>query len=511
LWIAAENWPVVQAAFSDARAEPPLELPERLLRNVERTDGWIALVRGRVEHSGPISGVQIAEFLNLEEGFVTASLEALEGQGTVLRGTFTEATQNGAAAGGEWCDRRLLARIHRLTLRGLRERIQPVEPRAFLHFLTRHHHLVPENQWGGAVGVREAIAQLQGFELPAGAWERRVLSARIGEYDPQWLDHLFLAGEVVWGRLNSPRRDADEPPSSAALSRVVPISILLREELPTLLPPEREPPTCAIRSAAEQVLAELTARGALFFGELKTATGLLPSHLEEALRELAALGLVTSDAYAAVRKIVDGAKPGRGRRRTERVAMGVAAPIGRWSLFPGAVSAASREVYLNAWCRQLLARWGVLFRDLLARETSAPSWQDLVGTLRRLELRGEVRGGRFVSQVAGEQYALPTCVDHLRQARQEIEAGGELPWLVLSAADPLNLVGIVTPGARVPATHRNALVLSGGRLIATREAGQFTFHEPVDRAVEWEMRRAMTLGHRPAAVSAEISNQRLAR
>jgi ATP-dependent Lhr-like helicase len=175
------------------------------------------------------------------------------------------------------------------------------------------------------------------------------------------------------------------------------------------------------------------------------------------------------------------------------------------------VAAPSREVYLDRWCRQLLARWGVLFRDLLARETSAPSWQDLVGTLRRMELRGDVRGGRFVSQVAGEQYALPSCVDKLRQARQEIEAGGELPWLVLSAADPLNLIGIVTSGARIPATHRNALILCGGRLIATRQAGQFTFLEPVDRAVEWEMRRAMTLGHRPAAIGEEISQSRPSR
>ncbi len=511
LWIAAENWPVLQAAFSDAVAEPPVELPERLLRQVERSDAWIALVRGRVEHSGPITAAEIAEFLNLEESFATASLEALEGQGAVLRGTFTEAAQTGAAKGGEWCDRRLLARIHRLTLRGLRDQIQPVEPRAYLHFLTRYHHLVPENQWGGAVGVREAIAQLQGFELPAGAWERRVLAARIGEYDPEWLDHLFMAGEVVWGRLNPPRRSEDDPPSAAALTRVVPISILLREELPTLLPPEREPPAGAIRGGAEQVLEALTARGALFFGELKTATGLLPTHLEEALRELAALGLVTSDAFVAVRKIVEGDKPGRSRRRGGRAPAGVAAPIGRWSLFPGAVATTSREVYLDRWCRQLLARWGVLFRDLMARETSAPSWQDLVGTLRRLELRGEVRGGRFVSQVAGEQYALPSCVDKLRQARQEIEAGGELPWLVLSAADPLNLIGVVTSGARIPATHRNALILHAGRLIATRQAGQFTFHEPVDRAVEWEMRRAMTLGHRPVAADAAIAQSRLVR
>ena len=234
---------------------------------------------------------------------------------------------------------------------------------------------------------------------------------------PQWLDHLFLSGEVVWGRLNPPRRDDDEPPSMAALTRVVPISLVLREELPLLLSPDRACQSGALRGGGQAVLDALTSRGALFFSELKVLTQLLPGHLEEALRELAASGLITSDAFAAVRKIVDGEKPTRSRRRTRGALHGVAAPIGRWSLFPGPVTASSREQYLDAWCRQLLRRWGVLFRDLLARETSAPSWQDLVGTLRRLELRGEVRGGRFVSRVAGEQYALPAAVELLREVR----------------------------------------------------------------------------------------------
>jgi ATP-dependent Lhr-like helicase len=224
-------------------------------------------------------------------------------------------------------------------------------------------------------------------------------------------------------------------------------------------------------------------------------SGLLPGHLEEALRELAALGLITSDAFAAVRKIVEGAAKRGAPRRRARSLHSVAAPIGRWSLFPGPVGAASREQYLDAWCRQLLRRYGVVFRDLMVRETSAPAWQDLVGTFRRMELRGDVRGGRFVSSVSGEQYAENEAVEQLRAA-PPTDATSDDSWLVLSAADPLNLFGVLTPGPRIAATHRNAIVVQEGRLIASRQAGNVEFYETLDQATQWEMRRAMTLGRR---------------
>ena len=282
----------------------------------------------------------------------------------------------------------------------------------------------------------------------------------------------------------------------------------MREDLPELLSPERAGPG-AIRAGAEQVLAALAARGALFFGELKAATQMLPGHLEEALRELGALGLVTSDAFAAVRKIVEGDKSTGPRRRGRLSLHGVAAPIGRWSLFPGSVPPPTREAYLEAWCRVLLRRWGVVFRDLLARESSAPSWQDLVGTLRRMELRGDVRGGRFVAQVAGEQYAWPSCIESLREARQQIESQADSDWLVLSAADPVNLFGVVTPPPRIAATHRNALVMQSGRLVASRASGRVEFYEPIDQATQWEMRRAMTLGQRPAREQPTAAQRRV--
>ncbi len=520
LWIAAERWPFARAVFADAVADPPVALPEKLDQAVERSTALVELVRGRVEHAGPTTAGRIAECFDLDAGSVFAALEALEGSGAVLRGSFgvepvadaTHANGTNGKAGerpaAEWCDRRLLARIHRLTLDGLRRQIQAAEPAAFFEFLARHHHLASETRWGGAVGVREAVAQLQGFELPAGAWESRVLAARVADYDPAWLDNLFLSGEVVWGRLNPPRRDADEKPSMAMLTRTVPISLVVREELAALLPSEREAPAAALRSGAARVLEVLAARGALFFGELKAACDLLPAQLEESLRELAALGLITSDAFAAVRKIADTQTPGTSRRRGARRALhGAAAPIGRWSLFPGPIAPNSPEAHREAWCRQLLRRYGVVFRDLLERESSAPAWQDLVGVLRRMELRGDVRGGRFVSQVSGEQYGLPAAVDRLREAREQVLAArGSDDWLVLSAADPLNLFGFVVPGPRVPATHRNALIVRRGRVVATRVAGVVEFHETVDAATAWEMRRAMTLGRRRATDEAEPTN-----
>jgi ATP-dependent Lhr-like helicase len=495
LWTAAEHWPIVEAAYPDAQPDPPVELPPRLQKRVEPHAAVTTLVRGRIEHAGPTTVERIAQFLAQPLGQVEASLEALEGQGLVLRGNFIQ-SERAVDAGGnasQWCDRRLLARIHRLTLDGLRRQIRPVEPRVYLAFLLGHHRLHGDGGWGGPVGVREAISQLQGFEMPAGAWEARILAARTAGYDPAWLDNLFLSGEVVWGRLNRPQRGEDAGPSTAAMSRVVPISLVLREDLPLLLGRNEKDSPPRLRSGAQQVLDALSRRGALFFNELSTATGLLPAHLEEALRELAALGMITSDAFAAVRRIT-GEERRRSRRGSRRLLHAVAAPVGRWSLFPGAIKPADDQEHLQRWCRLLLARWGVVFRDLLVRETSAPSWPRLVRVFRRMELGGEVRGGRFVSGVSGEQYALPDVIEQLRRTRDEAD---QQPWTVISAADPLNLYGIITGEPRIPATHRNALIVQGGRLLAARQAGVPTFFTEVDEATQWAMRRAMTVGKRP--------------
>ncbi len=293
----------------------------------------------------------------------------------------------------------------------------------------------------------------------------------------------------------------------------MPISLMLREDLDWLLPIDRESPadtgpdatrTAVVPSNVQRMLETLSARGALFFGELARLAELLPGHLESALRELAALGLVTCDAFAAVRRIanVDGRRH-KARRRDDsrqngspKAARSAAGPIGRWSLFPGHVDIPARDVWLDRWCRQLLARYGIVFRDVLSRETAAPPWSELVRVLRRLELRGEVNGGRFVSGVGGEQYALPRAVESLRQIRDQQPSG---EWLVISAADPLNLVGILSPGPRLPATHKNAFVLHSGCVVATLVGGAVEYQAEFDAATQWQMRVAMLRGRKVTA------------
>ena len=499
--IASERWPLIRAVYEGAVADPQIKLPAELDLDVERTQGWIELVRGRMQFRGPITVAGLADELGLERSQVDSSLEALESQGIVLRGRFTTAAISSESSPSEWCDRRLLARIHRVTLEGLRQRIKPVSPDDYMRYLIRRHRVGREAKWGGAVGVREAIAQLQGFEMPAGAWESRILAARCDDYDPQWLDQLFLSGEVTWGRLRTLKRDDDKGRGNGAITRAMPISLMLREDLSWLVSDPRafnDKPVNADCSAeslslsgyAQQVLEALHQRGALFAQELKTTTGLLPSHLEEALRELAACGFVTSDAFAAVRAIAGQPTAKRnGRRR--KAASGMALPAGRWSLFPGSLEEPSRDERLEQWARLLLRRYGVLFRDLLARENASPAWHELVRVLRRLELRGEIRGGRFVSGVGGEQFAEDNAISELRASR---ETEPDDSWILLCGADPLNLAGVILPGARVTANQKNYLILQAGCCIAAKQAGQIEFFAEVDRETEASMRRALQTG-----------------
>ena len=478
--MAAEQWPVLRAAYSGAAATPAITLPEELDAQVSRSDAWLELVRGRIEHCGPVTAAELSEQLDLEEGAVVAALELLEGRGSVLRGQFQTRQPSQAAescsvdessgdlrdqpspatsASGpqQWCDRRLLARIHRLTLEGLRRRIQPVEPSDFIHFLCRRHG-IGEARWMGPGGVREVLALLQGYEAPAGAWEGQLLPGRLDGYDPQWLDQLFSSGECMWGRLRTPARQSD---ATGAMTRAAPLSLFFREDLAWLLPERAPADPQGLHAYSRKVLETLQQRGALFFAELKSAAELLPEHLEAALRELSALGGISSDMFAAIRVLSGG----------RRHAGGALLPAGRWSLFPGAVELPDDLQRCEQWCRLLLRRYGVLFAELAMRESSAPAWRDLARILRRMELRGEVRGGRFVRGVAGEQFAEPGAVERLRAAREEPDRS----WRLLSACDPLNLTGVITDEARVPAVQSNLLAVRGGVCLAARIRGQVEF------------------------------------
>ncbi|MGH7598089.1 MAG: DEAD/DEAH box helicase, partial [bacterium] len=504
LWIAAECWPLMQAAFPELIAIPPVTVPEALAKANSASEAWVELVRGRLSCIGPTTASQIAADLGMAHQHVQLALEALEGEGFALRGRFignASEIEMQKTPSQEWCERRLLARIHRLTLDNLRRQIQPVEPHDFIRFLIAHQHLSSETRLSGERGLAEIIAQLQGFEIPAAAWERDILGRRLENYDPAWLDHLSLSGEVAWGRLRHPIKSEDESSNGSTLTRVVPISLALRQDLSWLLSGTRKQYENHIRSNARVVLETLASYGALFFDDLLSITQLPSTELEEALSELAALGLVIADGFAALRSIVSHRR--HRISRTERDwPRRNGKPIrphsrgGRWTLFPGkdAQNDISRIVSPESddrterWAWQLLSRYGLMFRDLLARESVAPPWKVLLPVYRRLEARGEVRGGRFVNGVAGEQFATPDTVDQLRRVRDQ-KPNGE--WLILSACDPVNLFGIVTSVPRIPAMRTNLLVVRDGRLVASKLAGELRLHEKIGQEVAEEMRRAM--------------------
>jgi ATP-dependent Lhr-like helicase len=526
LWIAVEQWPVVTVALKLEDAAPPATLREDLQREVSLDEARMLLVRGRLEISGPTTANRIASALGMPLNDVQIALEQLELSGFVLRGKFTPpvgppsrggplsgiesntgAARLGAPTELEWCERRLLARIHRLTLDGLRRQVAPIEPEGFMRYLLAHHEMAGPSRPTGVGGLQRALAQLEGFEAAAGAWEHDLLPARITEYDDEWLDQLFASGEIVWGRLEPPQLTDDS--RGQVLTRISPISLLRRADLGWLLPGRTDNPVRRFtndeqghssygnlpagfaRWDAQATYDALASHGALFFADLLAVTRLLPAQLEDALRELAALGLATSDGFATVRGLSGKSRKARARRSARQKRRKTAySQGGRWSKFPPFVVPVSPEERAEQWAWLLLRRYGVLFRDLLARESAAPPWRDLLPVLRRLEMRGEIRGGRFVSGVAGEQFALPDAVERLRQHREWPQ---QEQWNVISAVDPLNLVGIVTRDVRVPALRGNRVVLLNGRPIAAREGHAIRRLADVDDATRQKAERLLTV------------------
>ena len=343
----------------------------------------------------------------------------------------------------EWCHRRLLARIHRLTIGRLRREIEPVTTADFVRFLHRWQHMAPGTQLHGADGVLHVIRQLQGFEISAAAWEAEILPSRVAQYNPEFLDQLCLSGEVMWGRLSPhPAFDNNDDGRTHRVrpTRVAPLTLFLREDAEWLLAGPQPASDASLSHPAREVLAELQHRGASFFPELARATGRLASEVEDALWELVAAGLVTADGFENLRALVDPkrrAGEGRGRLARPRHA------AGRWALLRRAGGPAG-EISPASFARQLLQRWGVVFRDLATRETLAPPWRDLLVELRRMEARGEIRGGRFAQAFLGEQFALPEALDLLRAVRRAGESG-DLPEV--PPADPLRLSGVLLPAA----------------------------------------------------------------
>jgi len=389
---------------------------------------------------GPTTAAALAEPFGLSVSSVNSALGRVEADGGVLRGRFTSTLAPDVI---EWCDRRLLARIHRRTLDRLRREIEPVSAADLMRFLFAWQHVKPGLQLHGRDGLGQIIEQLEGFELAAAGWEREILPARVARYEPAWLDELCLSGEVAWGRLE---RHESARHAGRRLSGTVPITLLRRQNLAWLLEPRDGADEEALSAPARDVLAQLRASGASFTDELAGRVRRMRIEVEEALCELVSAGLVTGDGFAGLRSLLHSEKRRRlrpGRQRPLRAPIGT----GRWALLDAPPPPAPDDL-LEARARQYVRRYGIVFRDLLQREPGAPAWRDLLRVYRRLEMRGELRGGRIVAGFVGEQFAAPEALDAIRAVRRDAPGSHVIR---VSACDPLNLTGIITPGARVPA------------------------------------------------------------
>ncbi len=486
LWTAAERLPLLEASWPSGRAETSIEVPER-----HRDQAWTPedasreLVRGRLQASGPATATQLGETLGLDRGLVDVALAALEGEGFVLRGTFTPNSVD-----VEWCERGLLARIHRYTLNRLRKEIEAVTAADYLRFLLSWQHAAPDARMEGPEGLAAILEQLEGMEAGAAAWEADVLPVRMEGYDPSWLDQLCVSGRVSWSRRTPPAGRASSP------IRTSPIAFSRREHVRTW----RFGTVSAdlASSDAARTLDMLRTSGACFFDDVVRETGLLPTQTQEALGELVSLGLVTADGFTGLRALLapDQKRQRRGRRAVAAYSMEAA---GRWTILPQATE--EHDVEGVAWA--LLRRWGVVFRRVIDREGDLPPWYSLLRVYRRLEAQGLIRGGRFVGGFAGEQYALPEAVTALRKARRRPKTG-EL--VSISAADPLNLVGILTPGHRIPATPKNRILFRDGVPIAFQEGSETHFvEEPSDE--RWALTQALRRQPMPRSVQAYLGSR----
>jgi len=496
LWIATERLPQFQALWPGARSDPAITAPiEYAEREWSPQEALIEILRGRLEGLGPVTVNALAAPLGLGPDEIEAGLAALEAEGFALRGRFT-----GTAAGEEWCERRLLARIHRYTVGRLRAEIQPVAAIEFLRFLFGWQRVAPDTRMEGPDAIEILVRQLEGFEAPAGAWETEILPARLSGYEPAWLDNQCLSGRIAWARLRPPNTRPNGSERSAGPVRSTPITLLARRYAPLWASLSASVDPVALSTRAEAVVDCIRRNGASFFDELVDGTGLLRPQVEEALAELVASGLVNSDSFAGLRALlVPADRRGNGRRR--RAALFRMEDAGRWALARRAQPVPEvKPEAVEHLARTLLLRYGVVFWRLIEREAPwLPPWRYLLRVYRRLEARGEIRGGRFVAGFSGEQFALPDAVGMLREVRRKPASDG---WISLSGADPLNLAGILTPGPKLAALTGNRLLYRGGLPVALLAGGEVQFLADLDTAAQWEARKALLRGAVPASLMA---------
>ncbi len=541
LWIAAERLNQFRAMYPQASLTPQIDPPANFANEQWTTeDALVEVLRGRLEGLGPVTVTALAESFSLSPNQMEIGLAKLEGEGFAMQGQYTNGTQaasgtqasSPAAIEGrasedarapsvpEWCSRRLLARIHRYTLNRLRKEIEPVSAADFMRFLFVWQKVAPDHKVEGPQSVAAILDQLEGFEAPAGSWESEILPARVSDYDPAWLDALCLSGKLTWLRLSPPRMSLEKTSSSTPV-RSTPIVLLNRKNLQTwnrAFPLPVDASLSQLNTNTEAVYQYLKKHGASFFHDIVSGTELLASMVEEALGELVFRGLVTADSFTGLRALITPlsktthrAVEARRRRKKQVYSMDDA---GRWVRLGARASGVQhaetavqhaggmRTEAIEAVAMKLLARYGVVFRKILDRESISIPWRDLLRVLRRLEARGEIRGGRFVGGFSGEQFATAEAVQLLRSIRRGAADG---TMISVSAADPLNLIGIITPGGRLSPSASNRLLYRDGVPIAMLEAKELRFLVEMTAADQWQARNALLRRHVPPKVRAYLN------
>ncbi len=479
LWIAAENIPLFRSNYPKHKITPRIELPPELQTfNGDASEALKEVVRGRLEGSGPVTEDSLVTLLELSQSAIQLALLALENEGFAFQGHYTPGSEE-----KEWCERRLLARIHRYTLKRLRKEIEPVSTADFSRFLFSWQGLDTDDQPRGPDALQQIVEQLEGFEAPAAAWEAAILPTRMESYDPVWLDNLCLSGRIVWGRFRLPKTGKNAPKRPGPI-KTTPITLVSRSRIDWWQQLSSETHAeLTFSPEARKAWEFLNDRGASFFDEILMGTQLLRSQLEAALSELTGYGKVTSDSFTGLRALLTPASTKSRRARVNQNIFGME-HAGRWSrLKPRLIDNSGNPPEEEDMARILLKRYGVVFRKLIDREEFAPPWRELVRVLRKMEARGEIRGGRFVLNTSGEQYALPEAVTRLRKVRKEPKNGR---LTAISGADPLNLTGVLTEGRRISMLTQNRILYKDGVPVAALENGQPVYLVETDPATQWQ-------------------------
>jgi ATP-dependent Lhr-like helicase len=534
LWIAAERLHQLLAIYPEGSINPEIQSPATYANETWTfEDALTEILRGRLEGLGPVTVAQLARSFSLPANKIDQALARLESEGFAMQGQFTpiaaqaaspanvlEKAREDARVATEWCSRRLLARIHSYTLNRLRKEIEPVSAADYMRFLFVWQKVALDHRVEGGASVATVLDQLEGFEAPAGSWESEILPARVVDYDPAWLDALCLSGKLSWLRLSPPRMSTDKPSASSPV-RSTPIVLLNRKDVPVWSKafPARDNAT-QLGTNAQTVYDYLQQHGASFFIDIVSGTNLLASMVEEALGELVFRGLITADSFTGLRALLTPLSKTTHRqiesRKRRRKAVYSMDEAGRWAivqsstqawglLHAGGMRTDARDMRtetIEAVALKLLQRYGVVFRKLLDRESIVVPWRDLLRIYRRFEARGEIRGGRFIGGFSGEQFASPDAVHLLRSIRRATPDGS---LLSVSAADPLNMLGIVVPGPRLSPAASNRLLYRDGVPIALLEAKEIRFLVDMDPAEQWQARNALLRRRVPPKVRAYLN------